>query len=197
MIRVGLTGNIGTGKSTVAGVFEILGVPVYRADQEAKKFLELPETIEMIREAFGCDIIAREEVDRKKLAHLVFNNRAALEKLNRIIHPQVKADLLKWIDQQKGNQYIVQEAAILFESGFYREFDKTILVVAPEELTIKRVMLRDGLSRNEVTARKENQWPQDKKIPMADYLIYNDEQQLIIPQVLKIHKDFTENKKGR
>jgi dephospho-CoA kinase len=188
MIKVGLTGNIGSGKSIISQIFTALGVPVYHADEAAKKFLDDPEVISETVSNFGSQILTEGKIDRKKLAGVVFSDEAQLKILNQIIHPRVRADLKKWISKHSGHAYVVQEAAILFESGFNEEFDKTILVVAPVDLAIKRVMERDGVSKEEVVKRMQNQWPQEKKIPLADFIIYNDGNRLVVPQVLEINE---------
>ncbi|GAB4312435.1 MAG: dephospho-CoA kinase [Bacteroidales bacterium] len=189
MIKVGLTGNLGAGKSTVARIFEQLGVPVYHADDEAKRFLNSREVVNKLRESFGPEIINPDNtVNRKKLASVVFRNPEALAFLNSLIHPMVRNDLKKWIENYKEHSYIVQEAAILFESGFHKEFDKIIVVVAPPELTLQRVMERDHISEGDVEARRRNQWPQEKLIERADFIIHNDGVQSLIEQVLAVHR---------
>jgi len=187
MIKVGLTGNIGTGKSTVAKIFESLGIPVYHADMEAKKMLKRDDVKQILRTKFGGNIFLHESVDRKKLADLVFKNAEKLNILNSIIHPLVKNHLAEFFVQMKHHSYVIQEAAILFESGFYKEFDKTILVTCSVELANKRIMNRDGVSQQEAEQRRSNQWSQERKINLADFIIENNEQDLLIPQVLKIH----------
>ncbi|MCB2222174.1 MAG: dephospho-CoA kinase [Bacteroidetes bacterium] len=189
MIKIALTGNLGSGKSTVAEIFSVLGVPVYHADQEAKKFLFQKEVVDQLVDTFGEDILTTDRtIDRKKLASIVFKNKAALEFLNGIIHPLVRKDLYQWMEENKQHAYVVQEAAILFESGFYRDFDKIIVVACPVEMAIQRVMLRDGVSESDVLSRMKNQWPQEEKIKRADFVIHNDGNRLVIPQVLEIHR---------
>ena len=188
MIRVAITGNLGSGKSTVAQIFEILGAPVYRADDEARKFLQDREVIRRLVNGFGETILSDGQIDRKSLAAIVFNDPEALRFLNRIIHPLVKRDLRKWISRHSNNTYIVHESAILFESGFNKEFDKVIVVTCPVETAIARVIERDKSSREAILSRMENQWPHEIKIEKADFVIENDGLKLVIPQVLEIHK---------
>lgn len=188
MIKVGLTGNIGTGKTTVARIFESLGVPVYHADLQAKRMLEKASVKNELLIKFGKNVFDRDVVDKKKLASLVFNNTKKLNDLNAIIHPLVKQDLMDYFNRMNNYPYVIQEAAILFESGFYKDFDKVILVTASVELANKRVMQRDGIDIEEVDQRRSNQWNQAEKIELADFIIENDEEDLLIPQVLKIHQ---------
>ncbi len=187
--KVGLTGNIGSGKSIVAGIFQILGAPVYNADIEAKKFLIDKEVQSEVRKKFGSGIFEKEVIDKKKLAKIVFDDPKLLSFLNSLIHPLVREDLETWIDNQSDFPYVVYEAAILFESGFYKKFDKIITVTSPLELSINRVINRDGIKREDVLARMKNQWEQEKKIELSDFIINNDESQLILPQILEIHKE--------
>jgi dephospho-CoA kinase len=187
MIKVGLTGNIGAGKSTVARVFVCLGVPVYNADQEAKRFLHDQDIVSQLKSLWGDDIVTNNMVDRQKLASIVFAQPAKLKQLNSLIHPRVKEDLLKWMASKHNHVYVIQEAAILFESGFYQEFDRIITVVCPEDLAIKRIMDRDGSGENEIRQRMNNQWSQQEKIIRSDYVVTNDGHSLLIPQVLNIH----------
>jgi dephospho-CoA kinase len=188
MKRIGLTGNIGTGKSTVARIFAILGVHVYHADMQAREFLESEEVIEQIANLFGKHVLnAKHQVDRKALAALVFADKNKLAALNNLIHPLVEKDFTRWCELHQRDEYIIHEAAILFESGFDRLFDANILVTAPEELCIARVMQRDKLTNEMVMERIRNQWPQEQKLKMADYVVINDEISMVIPQVLSIH----------
>lgn len=191
MIKVGLTGNIGCGKSTVARIFEILGVPVYHADASARKFLYDPEIKKSLRLAFGKEIFDNDIIDRKKLASIVFQDKSSLDFLNSLIHPRVKEDLHRWIQSNSQFPYIIQEAAILFESGFNRGFDKIVLVTCPDEIAVQRVMKRDNISESEVLHRQLNQWPQEEKIKLSDFIINNSGLELLISQVLKIHSHFT------
>ena len=189
MNRIGLTGNIGTGKSTVARIFEILGVPVYHADKQAREILKSEPVKEQISELFGKQVLnPLNQVDRKALAAIVFNDNDKLSALNNLIHPLVEADFSQWCKNHEDHNYVLHEAAILFESGFDRLFDANILVTAPEELCIKRVMLRDGIGKEMVSDRIRNQWPQEKKLAMADYEIVNDEIAMVIPQVIAIYQ---------
>lgn len=191
MIKLGLTGNIGSGKSTVARIFEILGVPIYHADDEAKKLLQLPDVAEELLRIFGQEVFAGQNVDRKKLAAIVFHDKWSLNKLNSIIHPRVRQDFDQWIENQQGHAYIIQEAAILFESGFYKFFDRNIVVTCPAEMAIHRVMKRDQVPESVVRSRLQNQWAESKKVSLSHYVIDNSGSQLIIPQVLKIHEDIS------
>lgn len=190
MKRIGLTGNIGTGKSTVARVFEILGVPVYHADKQARLILESSKVKDDLVVLFGKNILNSQfEVDRKALAAVVFSDTDKLSALNNLIHPLVEADFLQWSSRFEDQNYILHEAAILFESGFNRLFDATILVTAPEDICISRVMSRDGISREMVNNRIQNQWSQEKKQELADYEIINDGISMVIPQVFAIHRE--------
>lgn len=192
MIKVGLTGNIGSGKSTVAQMFRILGIPLHPADTIARSLLETSLVKKELLGAFGSSVFDGEGVDRKKLAAIVFHDKEALDSLNAIIHPRVRAHLEGWLDEHRHYPYVIQEAAILFESGFYSFFDRVILVSCPEEITIQRVMDRDSISREDVLVRLKNQWPEVKKIPHSDYIINNDGSELLIPQILAIHKELGE-----
>ena len=185
MIKVGLTGGIGSGKSTVAKVLQTLGYPVYIADIRAKELMTLDyELVSSIKNVFGEDIyLADNTIDRQKLASIVFDDKKALEKLNSLVHPAVKRDFNHWCTLQKSS-VVFEEAAILFETGSNKYFDKTILVTASKEERIRRVIKRDQTTREAVESRMANQWPQEKKIALADYIINNEGDELVIPQVL-------------
>ncbi len=195
MIKIGITGGIGSGKTTVCKVFELLGVPVYYADIEAKQILDSNlEVRSNILNTFGNSVLNNEEkIDKKKLASLVFNNKENLEKLNSIVHPAVREHFENWLQQHSNQKYILKEAAILFESGSYKLVDKVIAVVAPLELKISRTMQRDKVSQAEVELRISNQLNDDEKIKRSQFVIYNDEQQLLIPQILNIHDQITKS----
>ena len=195
MIKIGITGGIGSGKSTVCMVFELLGVPVYYADDEGKNLLDTAVVKQKVLDIFGNSILTEDNIiDRKKLSELVFNNKEKLEKLNSIIHPAVKLHFEEWIKKQEGNRYVIKEAAILFESGAYKQVDKVITVVAPSELKIKRAMQRSGITREQVEERINNQMNDEEKVKRSQYSIVNDEEHLIIPQVLKIHLELNSEK---
>jgi dephospho-CoA kinase len=189
MIKAGLTGNIGSGKSMVSRIFETLGVPVFHSDEVAKKFLDKGTIQQSVRKKFGEIVFSAGTVDRKKLASIVFEDTDALAWLNSLIHPKVKQELNNWFDLHASYKYVIEEAAILFESGFYKEFDKIITVSAPVELCITRVSIRDGLDAKEVKKRMQNQWSQEAKIERSHYVILNDENRLVIPQVMSIHSE--------
>lgn len=190
MLKIGITGGIGSGKTTVCRVFEILGIPVYYADDESKKILDNDSFVKAaILELFGNKILDEKgTIDRKKLAAFVFSQKEALEKLNTIIHPAVRLHFESWMKKQNA-PYILKEAAILFESGAYKQVDKVILVTAPLELKLKRTMSRDNVSREEVLQRMHNQMSDGEKTKRSQYIINNDEQTLLILQVLRIHED--------
>lgn len=189
MIKIGLTGGIGSGKSTIAKIFQTLGYPVYIADTRAKELMVSdPLLISEIKAAFGNDIYTNEGlIHREKLASIVFSDKQALSKLNALVHPSVKRDFNDWCTKQN-SELVFEEAAILFETGSNKFFDKTILVTASKEERIKRVINRDQTTKEAIESRMANQWPQEKKIPLADYLINNEGDELVIPQVLDILK---------
>lgn len=195
MLKVGITGGIGSGKTTVCQIFERLGVPVYYADQRAKELMEDDkELVADIRHEFGEDIYDAEgRLQRKKLAEIVFNDEEKLVKLNSMVHPAVFKDNQSWNEvlAKKGYPYTLKEAALLVETGSYLTLDKLIVVSAPEEDRIKRVMERDQATREQVVARIKAQMPEEQKVKYADYIIYNDTIMDLVPQVTKIHLDLT------
>lgn len=189
MIQVGITGGIGSGKTTVCKIFESLGVPIFYADAEAKKLLTNQDLKHDIVKAFGQEVLTRNEIDRKKLAQIVFNDENALKILNSLIHPKVGLAYEEWVKEQK-HPFVLKEAAILFESGSHKNLDKVIYVSAPESLRIERVCLRDGVTEEQVKIRINNQWAEEKKLELSQFVIVNDDKTLVIPQVLKLYKEF-------
>jgi dephospho-CoA kinase len=189
MLKIGITGGIGSGKTLVCKIFEQLGVPVYYADLAATKIFYRKDIQQQIIETFGENLIDDTGfVNRKQLSTLVFSDKTLLDKLNAIIHPAVALDLGQWDKQHAQAKYVLKEAAILFESGTSKGMDKVITVTSPVELRISRAMKREGGSREEVEKRMQNQWSDEKKIKLSDFVICNDEQQMVVPQVLDIHK---------
>lgn len=189
MLKVGLTGSIGSGKSLVAKIFSSLGIKVYEADAEAKKFLLDVKVKQKVASSISNDVFDTEGVIiNKKLAEIVFSNPEALAVLNGIIHPMVRTDFHEWLQTNQEEIYILYEAAILYESGFYTDFDKVITVSAPEELRLKRVIERDSITAEKVLQRMDNQLPDEKKVKLADYVILNNEKRMLIPQVINLHE---------
>ena len=182
---VGITGGIGSGKSTIAELFKLLGYPVYSADIRSKWLMDNdPDIKAQLIATFGKEVYPG-KLDRAALANIIFNDEEALAKVNAIAHPAVEKDFLQWRSEQN-TSIVFKEAAILFESGSYKSVDKTICVVAPEVIRVKRVMQRDGVSAKQVQERIANQWTDEKKMALADYVIYADDNQLAIPQALSI-----------
>jgi len=185
---VGLTGGIGSGKSTVAGFFKELGVPVYIADSEARKIMDYPEVIREVKSIFDENVTDTDnKLDRKKIASLVFNNPEKLKKLNAIVHPRVKEDFAYWLDKHKNHKYVIKEVAIIFETNSEKDFDKIILVTAPEKERIKRVMKRDNVSEREVLERMKNQLSDTDKISKSDFIIDNTNKIFAKKQAGNIH----------
>ena len=188
MIKVGITGGIGSGKTTVGKVFETLGISVYDADMQAKRLMNTdPELKAALKEYFGNDIYRDEVLERHKLAEIVFNDPIALEKVNAWVHPAVARDFEHWCTLQT-SPYVIEEAAIIFESNLAHRFAKVILVTAPDDLRIKRVCARNDVAPEAVRKRMDRQWSEEKKMALADYIIYNDDLRLVIPQVVEIHR---------
>ena len=192
MLKIGITGNIGSGKTTVSKIFEILNVPVFYADDAAKKVMvEDPILIDALKTEFGSEAYFDDgSLNRKHIAGIVFNNETELAKLNAIVHPAVFRAFDSWVAGVKNALYVMKEAALLFESSSYEMCDKTIMVTAPLELRINRVMERDNLSRAEAESRNARQFSEEKKIQLADFVIRNDDTELVIPQVLELHGKF-------
>jgi dephospho-CoA kinase len=184
---VGLTGGIGSGKSTIAKVFETLGIPCYNSDTRAKLLYDMAAIKKQVVEVFGEEVYKNNQLDRAYLASQVFTDREKLNALNEIIHPAVQEDFEAWKSQQSA-PYILKEAAILFESGSYKNCDRVILVTAPIETRIERVIARDNSSREEILARIEKQWSDEQKIPLADFIIRNDGSEPITEQVIELHQ---------
>ncbi|WP_426668243.1 dephospho-CoA kinase [Mucilaginibacter sp. McL0603] len=192
MLKIGITGNIGGGKTTVSKIFEILQVPVFYADDAAKKVMvEDLILIDELKTAFGTEAYFNDgELNRKHIADIVFNNEIQLNKLNAIVHPAVFRAFDAWTATIKNAPYVMKEAALLFESSSYKMCDYSIMVTAPLELRIQRVMARNGLTREEIENRNARQFSEEKKAQLADYVIRNDDTELVIPQVLKLHRQF-------
>lgn len=196
-LKIGLTGGMGSGKTTVAKVFELLNVPVYYADAASKKLYHTDEElIENMKKHFGEDIYVNDRLDKSKLASLVFGEASKLELLNQLVHPPTIRDAENWMGQQT-TPYIIKEAALLFESGSVAALDVVVGVSSPLALRIKRVMDRDGASRQQVLNRMSRQLDENIKIKLCDHIIVNNEQEMIIPQVLALHERFLELAKNR
>lgn len=188
MLRIGLTGGIGSGKSTVAKIFEVLGVPVYYADDAAKRLLNEDESLKTeIKKHFGEETYKDGMLDRKYLGSLVFNAPEKLELLNKLIHPATIADAERWMQQQT-TPYAIKEAALIFESGARQHLDYVIGVTAPAPLRLLRTMQRDQVSREEVLARMDKQMDEAIKMRLCDFVLKNDEQELLLPQVIALHE---------
>lgn len=183
---IGITGGIGSGKSTIAKVFISMGFPVYNSDTRAKELINSNiDVIDSIKQEFGDDIYSSEGLDRKKMTSIVFSDSDKLQKLNSIVHPAVGLDFDKWANSQN-TSFVLKEAAILFETGIYKSLDKTILVTCPKEERINRVMKRDSATKEAIEARMNSQWSEEKKKELADYIIDNSGEEMVIPQVISL-----------
>jgi dephospho-CoA kinase len=189
LLKVGITGGMGSGKSTVAKVFETLGMPVFYADTRAKILMdENAELKEKIQENFGKDTYVYGKLDRKHLSSIIFNDSKKLALLNSFVHPATIKDADDWMKQQK-THYAIKEAALIFESGAQEYLDYVIGVYSPTTVRIQRVIKRDHITIEEVKLRMNKQIDEEIKMRLSDFVITNDEQQLLIPQVLKIHEE--------
>jgi dephospho-CoA kinase len=187
MLKVGITGGIGTGKTVVAKIFETLGVPVYYADTAAKTIINTNSTVKQnIIAQFGPESYVLDKLNTPYISNIVFKDKDKLQTLNAITHPAVIEDSRNWLQQQQ-TSYALKEAALLFESGSYKELDIIIGVTAPLETRIERVMERDNISREAVLEKMGKQMNEDEKMNKCDYLIYNNDMQLVIPQVLALN----------
>ena len=188
-LTLGVTGGIGSGKTSVCRVFDVLGVPVFSADREAQEIMKTDNVIiGKINSIVGKDLYINGSLNRKELATIIFNDSTLLEKVNSVVHPAVFDRFRKWVLEQT-TPYVIMEAAILFESGASKYVDKIATVIAPVEQRVERVILRNKLSREEVLERMRNQMDDTTRIKLSDFIISNSENDMIIPAILKIHDD--------
>ncbi|MFV8366307.1 dephospho-CoA kinase [Flavobacterium sp. XS1P27] len=185
---IGLTGGIGSGKTTIANYFKSFGIPLYIADDEARKIMQSSEITEAIKNVFGDTVFENEKLNREELAKIVFNNPEKLEKLNKIVHPAVKKHFEQWLLQHAAAPYVIYEAAILFESGSYKNCDLIITVTAPVESRIQRVIERDKTTRELVLKRINAQWTDEQRISKSDFIIENTSIETTKLEVVKILK---------
>jgi dephospho-CoA kinase len=191
MLKIGITGNIGSGKSVVSKIFAQLGIPVYNADDAAKKLLDTDKKlVDQLKKEFGENLFENNKLKRKELASIVFKNKDALTKLNGLVHPAVKKHFEKWVESNEDATYIIKEAAILFEAGADKPLDYVIVVTAPEEIRIRRVVKRDNVTEDFVKSIARNQMKEEEKRKKADFVIINDDEHLLIPQVLELNERF-------
>ena len=189
MKKIGITGGIGSGKTYVASVFQSLGIPIFNADIQAKKIMTSSgKLIKLVKEEFGNDIYKDSDLNKEKLASIVFSDSDKLQKLNSLVHPIVKEELNNWCEKQT-SPYVIKEAAILFESNSHIGLDAVICVSAPLDLRMKRLLNRDDYSEKGIKKRIENQILQEEKEKLSDYIIVNDEKELLLPKIIKIHKE--------
>lgn len=195
MLKIGLTGGIGSGKTTIAKVFELLGAPVYNADTATKELYQTnKELMRSMKQQFGEDIYSNDQLNRSRLAEVVFKDPQKLELLNSLVHPLTIKDAQEWMQRQT-TPYVLKEAALIFESGSAEGLDYVIGVHAPAHLRIKRAMERDNTTREEVLRRMARQVDEEMKMKLCDFVIENNEQQLVIPQVLALHERFVKEAK--
>jgi dephospho-CoA kinase len=190
MIKIGLTGGIGSGKTTVAKIFNSLMVPVYEADRESKRLLnENPELKQQLKKEFGENIYLGEKIIRDKFAEIIFKDGSSLQKANNIIHPFVQKDFERWVSEQIGAQYVIEESAIIFENNIDICLHDVIVVVAPVKIRIKRVVERDDAGEEKIIERMKHQMDDEEKIKRAGFCIRNDEKLFLIDQVINIHEE--------
>jgi dephospho-CoA kinase len=188
-LQIGITGGIGSGKSLVTKIFACLGIPVYDADSHAKELMTTDGIlISQIKKEFGdLSYLNDGTLNRKYLSEVVFNQQEKLDILNGLVHPRVRHDFVQWTDRYSDKPYVIREAALLFETGVYRLLDRTVVVYAPEDVRIRRVMKRDNRPEAQVRAIIQKQLSEEEKKALADDIIYNDDSILVIPQVLALH----------
>lgn len=197
MVKLGITGGIGSGKSTVSTLFQLHGVPVYNADDETKKLNNTSPIIkEQLMKHFGDDLYPNNELDKKKFAHIIFNDAEKLKLANSIIHPEVLKHFTNWCNQHSNQPIVALEAAILFESNFHKYLDKVATVYSPLELRVERVSKRDKVSPEMVKSRIKHQMPETEKIDMSDYVIINDNQHSLINQVGELLEEINQGIKN-
>lgn len=193
-ITVGVTGGIGSGKSTVCKIFEVLGIPVFEADLVAKELYNTDQNLkkQMIHLLGAAIYTAEGKIDRKKLASVIFSNDIHLKQVNALVHPLVRDAFRHWLREHESSPYVIHESALLFESGFYKMMDFNLVVSAPEEQRIERVKKRDGITGQMVRERMQKQWPEEEKEKRADSILKNDNKNMIIPEIIRIDKNLKE-----
>lgn len=188
MFKLGLTGGIGSGKTLVCQIFEKLGVPVYYADTAARDLMNTDADLKAgISQMFGEKAYGKDGLNRQYLADMVFGDHEKLAGLNGLVHPAVQKDFMRWTQLQSASPYVLEEAAILFESGASMGMDLSVLVYAPEELRICRVIKRDGVKREDVLKRMGHQMSEEEKLERADHVLFNDGTRMLLPQVIELH----------
>lgn len=192
MLKVGITGGIGSGKTTVCKVFELLGIPVFYADDVAKSIMQTDPVLKTaLLDTFGENSYTKDGMlNRAYISSIVFNDKQELEKLNSLVHPAVLRAFDNWVLNQHESPYVIKEAALLYESGGFKMCNKSILVIAPTLIKMNRVKLRDGVSEEDIQLRMNRQFSDEIKIKYADYILNNDEKQLLIPQIIQLHQQF-------
>jgi dephospho-CoA kinase len=196
MLKVGLTGGIGSGKSYVGKILKTFGVAVYDSDLEAKRLMvESEELVNGIKEIFGSKAYSGEQLNRTYISERVFTDKHLLANLNDIVHPLVQNDYINWTEKQDDKPYLIREAAILFETGIYKLMDKNILVVADEQTRIDRVTERDHVSEESVRDRIRNQMNDEDKIKLADFVIYNNIDSMILQHIVDLHNQILNKEK--
>lgn len=192
-LQIGITGGIGSGKSLVCKIFQKFGTAAYDADNRAKYLMTTDGIlIKGIRKEFGdLSYDKLGNLNRSHLSAAVFANRAKLEKLNALVHPRVELDYTRWVEQHRDCDYVIKEAALLFETDSYKKLDKVMVVFSPMEMRIERILMRDShRSVEQIKDIMKQQWPDEDKLSKADYVIYNDERHAVIPQALRLHDEF-------
>lgn len=193
-MKVGITGGIGSGKTTVCRLFSMLGIPDFNADEESKKILDSDnDVVTRVKKLLG-DVYKNGIADRKKIASIVFSDKQKLERLNAILHPAVIQAFEKWTTQQKKVPYVLKEAALIFEASSHTGLDKVIVVTAPEDQRLKRIMSRDKSTEEAVRSRMQHQLSEEEKISRADFVIVNDGKHSLIEQVMEIHQSLNPNR---
>ncbi len=192
MARIGVTGIMGSGKTTVCRIFNVLGIPVYYADKKAKDLMNLNPTLsDSIKDRFGPSIYDKENrLNTQQLAAIVFDDNSALQTLNDLVHPFVKDDFKEWVLQYRSMPYVIKEAALFFETDSYQLMDKVVTVSAPKELCIARIVVRDLISETQIEARMDKQLANEEKVARSDHVIINDDKTMVLPQVLALHNVF-------